>query len=77
MANILHFPQFDEALQVATRAALEIAATEIGKKGQQHDVRKIIAARILRGARMGERDVQALLEIGMNHKRCQPLERHV
>jgi hypothetical protein len=72
VATILKFPQFDADLQVAARAALELAAREIGEPGQRHDVRKAIASRIMRGARMGERGIYTLRDIGLNRVQSRP-----
>lgn len=68
-AKILAFPQLDPHLQITIRAALELAASEMGVFGQRHEVRKVIATRILRGVRAGERNVHALRDVGLNRER--------
>jgi hypothetical protein len=69
MATILKFPEFDAAVQRASREALDLAVKEVGDAGQRHDVRQRIALRILRGARLGVSEIRALRDIGLSRRR--------
>jgi len=66
MATIYQFERsYDVRNTQIKHKALDLACAQLGPAGHSHSVRKVIAQRILKAMKKGERDPERLCTIGL------------